>query len=58
MYWTLLIVAFLALWLGATLVLDAWLRPRPSLVERLRPYVEAADGHLADEATDWLRRQA
>ena len=47
-----LTVAFVLMWAGATLLIDAWLqhRRRPSLCERLAPYMPT----LADEVETWL----
>jgi hypothetical protein len=44
----LVIVAGLLVWVGATLIIDGWLRRprRPDLVERLRPF----QPYVADEA--------
>ena len=39
--WGLLVGSFLALWAGTTLILSQlpWFRPRPSLTERLAPFL-------------------
>ena len=52
----LLVVAGLLFWAGATLLIDAWLRPsrRPDLAERLRPFAPTT---IADEAEEWLQRR-
>ena len=48
----LLVVAFLLLWAGMSLLIDSWVRRqrRPSFYERLAPYVTT----VADEAELWL----
>jgi hypothetical protein len=54
------VVAFLLVWVGATLVIDACLRSRhrPDLAERLRPYQPGSlAGTLGEQAEDWLDRQ-
>ena len=52
----LLVVAFLFLWAGAALLIDAWSQRdvRPSLAERLAAY---ATRTLSEEAQTWLSRQ-
>ena len=51
----LLVVAFISLWAGSSLIIDCWLdsRHRPSLYDRLAPYIPT----VADEVEVWLRRQ-
>jgi hypothetical protein len=51
------LLAGVMVWIGTTLILDAWWRRkrRPDLAERLRPFRPAS---LADEAQDWLDEQA
>jgi hypothetical protein len=53
MYVALLIFVLFLVWAGATLLIDAWLRRRPGLIERLRPYQSS----VADKAEWWIRRQ-
>jgi hypothetical protein len=51
-----LIIVGVLVWIGATLLLDAWWEPQPTdLVERLMPF-EA--GSVADEAQRGLDRQS
>jgi hypothetical protein len=52
----LLVLVFMLVWSGATLLIDAWLRRprRLGLVERLMPFQPPS---LADEAQEWLDRQ-
>ena len=51
-----ILVAGLLVWIGATLIIDAWLgRPkRLGLAERLRPFQPRSVG---DEAESWLNQQ-
>jgi hypothetical protein len=50
-----LVIAFLMVWAGVTLIIDGSLRRRRrlDLVERLRPFQPS----IADGAEVWLRRQ-
>jgi hypothetical protein len=50
-----LVIVFLMVWAGVTLIIDGslWRRRRPDLVERLGPFQPS----IADEAEVWLRRQ-
>jgi hypothetical protein len=51
-----LIVVGVLVWGGSTLLLDAWLKRRPTdLIDRLMPY---QSGSVADEAQRWLDRQS
>jgi hypothetical protein len=54
MYVALLTVAGVLFWVGATLIIDGYLRRqrRPDLAERLRPFHPS----IADEAQEWLQR--
>jgi hypothetical protein len=51
------ILVFFLVWVGTTLLIDAWLRRprRPDLAERLRPFRPSS---LADEAQDWLDKES
>lgn len=53
-----LILSFLALWAGVTLVLSGAAKPVPrrSLAERLAPYVQGGDQDWTAEVETWLRR--
>lgn len=53
----LLIAAFVLLWAGVTLLIDAWQRRprRPTLAERLQDFAERS---LTWEAQDWLHAQS
>jgi hypothetical protein len=56
MYAALLVVVFLLVWAGVTLMIDGWVRRqrRRDLTERLWPFRPAT---VADEAQRWLNRQ-
>ncbi len=51
----LLVVAFVSIWVAATLIIDAWIRRerRPDLVDRLQRYQPS----VADEAEEWLHQR-
>jgi hypothetical protein len=55
MYVALFLMAGVPFWVGATLIIDGYLRRdrRPDLAERLRPLQPS----IADEARDWLDRR-
>jgi hypothetical protein len=57
MYLALLVVAGALFWVGATLIIDGYLRRqrRPDLAERLRPFQPSS---VADEAEVWLDHKA